>query len=168
MKCCSTEDVCMYFWLKTKMQGKHLPGNMLQSYLFLVTELSFAKHFSPLHSFSLLGWFVDDDLYCIQPVVLSSGFHNLSRKFKSLKQPSFCKFIIKPFGMMCHWMLTWQYARVAGLYPTPSFFFYEHFTQEKSTYFTSLYLFFIWPKFAQGLLVIFCCMLCIFRIFGQQ
>ena len=43
MKCRPTEDVRMYFWLETKMQGKQPPGNSLQSYLFLVTKLSFGK-----------------------------------------------------------------------------------------------------------------------------
>ena len=49
MKCRPTEDVGVYIWLETKMQGKQLPGNTLQSYLFLVTKLSFGEtvvHFS--------------------------------------------------------------------------------------------------------------------------
>ena len=33
VKCRSTEDVGMYFWLETKMQGKQPPDNSLQSYL---------------------------------------------------------------------------------------------------------------------------------------
>ena len=43
MKCRPTEDVRMYFWLETKMRGKQPPDNSLQSYLFLVTKLSFGK-----------------------------------------------------------------------------------------------------------------------------
>ena len=43
MKCRPIEDVRMYFWLETKMQGKQPPSNSLQSYLFLVTKLSFGK-----------------------------------------------------------------------------------------------------------------------------
>ena len=81
MKCHPTEHVRMYFWLETKMQGKQPPGNLLQSYLFLVTKLSFGKtvvHFS-------LSQFVHNDLYHIQPVVLSSGF---------LKS-SLCKFTVE-------------------------------------------------------------------------
>ena len=51
-KCRPTEDVGMYFWLETKMQGKQPPGNTLQGYLFLVTKLSFGEtvvHFSLSH-----------------------------------------------------------------------------------------------------------------------
>ena len=43
MKCHPTEDIRMYFWLNTKMQGKQPPGNSLQSYLILVTKLFFGK-----------------------------------------------------------------------------------------------------------------------------
>ena len=52
MKCCPTEDVGMYFWLETKMQGKQPPSNSLQSYLFLIKKLSFGEtvvHFSFSH-----------------------------------------------------------------------------------------------------------------------
>ena len=44
-----TEDVGMYSWLETKMQGKEPSGNTLQICLSLVTKLSFGEtvvHFS--------------------------------------------------------------------------------------------------------------------------
>ena len=82
-----------------------------------------AKHFSPLQSYSLVGLLVDDCLYRIRPVVLSSGFYSLSRKFKSLNQSSFCEFSVEPFGLRCGWILSWKYVRVAGLYATPFFLF---------------------------------------------
>ena len=52
LKCRPTEDVGMYFWLEIKMQGKQPPSNKLQSYLLLVTKLSFGEivvHFSLFH-----------------------------------------------------------------------------------------------------------------------
>ena len=51
-ECRPTEDVGMYFWVETKMQGKQPLGNTLQSYLVLVTKLSFgetAVHFYLSH-----------------------------------------------------------------------------------------------------------------------
>ena len=71
MKCRPTEVVRMYFWLEIKMQDKQPPSNTLQSYLILVTQLSFGEtvvHFS-LSQFSGGLW-----LYRIRPVMLSSGF----------------------------------------------------------------------------------------------
>ena len=70
MKCHPIEDVRMYFWLETKMQGKQPPGNSLQNYLILVTKLSFGK---TVVRFSL-SRFESDDLYRIRPVLFSSGF----------------------------------------------------------------------------------------------
>ena len=73
MKCRPTEDVGMYFCLETKMQGKQLPCNSLQSFLLLVTKLFFGETLQST-SVLLLEWLVDDGLYCIRPVMPSPGF----------------------------------------------------------------------------------------------
>ena len=118
MKCHPTEDVGMYFLLETKMQGKGDQVARCKATCFWSPNYPLAKHFSPLQSFSLLGWLVDDDLYRIRLLVLSSRFYNLSRKFKSLKQSSFYKFAVEPFGLRCCSILSWKYVGVAGLYAT--------------------------------------------------
>ena len=74
MKCHLIEDIEMYFWLETKMQGKQPLGNSLQSYLVLGYRTNLRRNSCPPQSFSLVRWTVNDDLYRTPPVMFSSGF----------------------------------------------------------------------------------------------
>ena len=99
MKCRPTEDFRMYFWLESKMQGKQPPGNSLQSYLFLVTKLSFGK---TVVLFSLFHFEID---LCMMTLPYSTSNAFIIRILKPLKKVQSClcvNFPVEPFVLRCH------------------------------------------------------------------
>ena len=97
MKCCPTEDVRMYFWLETKMQGKQPLSNSLQSYLFLVTKLSFGQ---TVVRFSLSHF--ESDL-CMMTFTVSDQecFHQDFKTPQEILKSFLCKFTVEPLVMRC-------------------------------------------------------------------
>ena len=80
MKCRPTEDVGMYSWLETKIQGKQPPGNTLQKHLFLVINYRSSKQLSTsvfLPSRVACGWWP-------LPYSTSSAFIRISKPLKKV------------------------------------------------------------------------------------
>ena len=98
MKCHPIEDIKMYFWLETKIQSKQPPGNSMQSYLFLVTKLSFGK---TVARFSL-SHFKTDLCMMTFTVFDRQCFHQDFKTSQESLKSSVCKFTVEPFVLRCH------------------------------------------------------------------
>ena len=94
IKGCRTEDVRMYFWLKTKMQGKQSPGNSLQSYLFLITKIQniFTKGYKTNFTEEL---FKEAKLVCGDPnvdeLIIGKSCQVFTKKIVFTKLRRYCK-----------------------------------------------------------------------------
>ena len=61
-------------WLVNKNERQTATRKHVEKLLIFVDHIILLRKCCPLQSFSLLGWFVGDCLYHVQPVTLSSGF----------------------------------------------------------------------------------------------